>query len=89
MRYFLLIPQTETPGWAVDKKVTLGFFASGHALVYCEGVEPPYGATYVNIKGETGEVAYWPVASAPPNEIRGLLLQEEQVTPATGEEATQ
>lgn len=88
MRYFLLIPEGEAPGWAVDKKVPLALFATGHAFFYVEGPEPPYGATYVKIDGEHGEVGYWPIFSAPPQQLHGLLVQQEQSNPATGEEAT-
>lgn len=73
----------------MDKKVALGFFPTGHAFYYCEGPEPCYGASYCKINGEAGEIGYWPVFSAPPAQLHGVLIQEATSSPETGEEATQ
>ena len=89
MRYLLIAPQDEALMWSVEKRITLGFTVDRLVLSYCEGPQPPKGATGMIVEGERGEIIWWAIESGAPLEALRLLSKEANTdSPATGTEAT-
>lgn len=81
MKYLLLCPRGHLPEWAgreAGREPTvrmLGDLKCGMVLYYCDGQDPPGGATGCIMDGEKGEVAWWPVWQAPPPPVYGLISE--------------
>ena len=91
MRYLLVAPSgTEVP-WAIKKATALCFLSETETLYFCEGDDPPGGARGVQLDGERGVIAHWPMYEMPPKEVIGLLtgLHESAGIPAQGENASE
>ena len=91
MRYLLIAPQGSEVPWVISKSVPLCILSETEALFYCEGDDPPGGARGLQLGGERGVVAWWPMYEMPPKEVIGLLtgIHESAGIPAQGENASE
>lgn len=84
---FIVAPNGTKLPWKADKAILLRPLEDGYCLWYCEGGEPPMGATGL-IKGDQGETIWWPIQDAPPQEVYLLLAGAQQAkSPDTGKES--
>jgi len=84
--YFLIAPRGAEVPWPITKAVGLRSLADpSMVLHYCEGPEPPTGATGCLLGGEKGEIIWWPDYQAPSATARGLLIEQR---PEKGKEPT-
>ena len=80
--YFLIAPRGAAVPWPITKAVGLRSLADPSLVLhYCEGPEPPQGAT----GNLGGEILWWPDFQAPSTEARGLLIEQR---PEQGKEPT-
>ena len=86
MKYLMICPMGHVPEWAGYAKNEKGeriyktpllccSLGSGEMLYFCEGDDPPGGATYCKIDGEHGEVAAWPIWQGCPRAVHGLVTE--------------